>query len=459
MSMTTENGKDLVRPRGFDNRKSLVKLSVGFILVSVSLIFGYQYGMEVRPAGTGTISVSDAVQCIDQGADLYFNVTLGTDAYLKRLGEWENAEARLRTSKVFVLSANTHVGAITKLRLDDRVFLYAGGRQYPAVGKPMATTKHHNTYLAYFPSRGMDGEPLFEKEDGSFRIIIRDVGKLKSRIFEFYYPLPTARQGTDIDFAQVLMLMGAVIAALLIACTPCLVGTLALGSITIGSGWSERSQHSVPQVRAEMMRKTLYFLAAIVGGYLLIVVAIASLGVTVTDLRPVEVVGGLVLFALGASLLRNLKPFARLLDRVKRRMAHGSGSETADDGQSPVGAASSSAMGGSLAMLCSVAGAPTLATSIILPVMVYAGLTSLSWTFLIMALFLVVSAVPFLLIATGIGELVYSISARWRSKLLVANGLILMALGALMIFNGDNVANVISAPAELVLDAWKWVKS
>ena len=66
---------------------------------------------------------------------------------------------------------------------------------------------------------------------------------------------------------------------------------------------------------------------------------------------------------------------------------------------------------------------------------------------------------PFILIATGIGELVYSISTRWRSKLLVANGLILMTLGTLMIFNSDHIANVISAPAELVLDAWKWVKS
>jgi hypothetical protein len=445
-------------PRPFDWRRSTLKIAVGCALVVVSLIFGYQYGMEVRPAGTGTISVSDAARCYQEGADLYFNVTLGTETYLKRLGEWDDAKERLRTAQVFVLSANTHVGAITQLRLDNRLFLYAGGREYPAIGKPLATTKHHNTYLAYFPLLGMDGQPLFEHQDGSFRIIIRNVGKLKSRIFTFSFPLPMFRQTAQLGFSQILMLLGAVLAALLISCTPCLVGTLALGSITMGTGWSASAQLSAADIRATMMRKTLYFLVAIVAGYLIIAAAVANFDVEVDDLKPMETVGGLVLIGIGLWLIRDLGPVALVVAQLRRRLPERWQRQAPDDDET-VGAGASSAMGGSLAMLCSVAGAPTLATSVILPVMIYAGMYNLAWSFAIMAVFLVISAVPFFFIATGMGEIIYLISTRWRRRLLLANAVLLLMLGTIMTFNSDEVANVISAPAELILDSWKWLRT
>jgi hypothetical protein len=57
------------------------------------------------------------------------------------------------------------------------------------------------------------------------------------------------------------------------------------------------------------------------------------------------------------------------------------------------------------------------------------------------------------------GEIVYSLSTRWRRKLLFANAVLLLMLGTIMTFNSDEVANVISAPAELILDSWKWLRS
>ncbi|MEZ4270741.1 MAG: hypothetical protein R3C68_04710 [Myxococcota bacterium] len=446
----------MMAPQSFDWRRSVVKLVLGSVLVVGTLIFGYQFGMEVRPAGTGTISVSDAARCSREGADLYFNVTLGTESYLKRLGEWEAVKDRLRTTQVFILSANTHVGAITHLRLDNNLFLYASGREYPAIGKALATTKHHNTYLAFFPRLGMDGRPLFEEQEGSFRIVIRNVGKLKSRIFTFNFPLPMFRETMQLGFTQILMLLGAVLAALLISCTPCLVGTLALGSITMGTAWSESAKQSAAEVRAAMMRKTLYFLVAIIAGYLIIASAVTSLGVQVEDLKPMETVGGLVLFGLGLWFIRDVGPVAWAQRQIRRCLPQRWRKAKTEGGES-VGAGASSAMGGSLAMLCSVAGAPTLTTSIVLPVMIYAGMANLAWTFAIMAVFLVISAVPFFFIATGMGEIIYSLSTRWRRKLVFVNATLLLMLGAIMTFNSDGVANVISAPADLILGAWQWL--
>jgi hypothetical protein len=455
-SLEASAGHPPTTPRPFRRWRSVAKLLLGMVLVVISVVFGYQYGMEVRPSGGGTISVSDAGRCLDEGADLYFNVTLGTEAYLKRLGEWDKVKDRQNTTQVFVLSANTHVGAITDLRLDNNLLLHAGGRQYPAVGKTLATTKHHNTYLAFFPNRGMNGEPLFEGASGTFRVIIQNVGKLKSRIFTFSLPLPAQRGAIPLDWTQILMLVGATLAALLISCTPCMVGTLALGSITMGSGWSGSDVATAAEVRRAMMRKTAYFLGATAGGYLLIAVAVAEFGVGVADLRPIEIVGGVVLAGVGLSLLRGLRPVSWLTTRARALLPTRLVVEPEDDAGT-VGAATSSAMGGSLAMLCSVAGAPTLAMSIVVPVMIYAGMGSLTWAFIILAVFLLISAVPFFLIATGLGEIIYSISTRWRGRLLFVNSILLMTLGTVMIINGDNVANVISAPAELVLDGWRWI--
>jgi hypothetical protein len=66
--------------------------------------------------------------------------------------------------------------------------------------------------------------------------------------------------------------------------------------------------------------------------------------------------------------------------------------------------------------------------------------------------YLVVTAVPFFLIAIGLGEYLYNISFKLRNRLLVANAFVLIGLGAMLIISPEGVAGVLSYPARLILD-------
>lgn len=441
----------------------IAKLGLGGLIVLILLSIGYRWGTAISLGQEGgTVSVSDAAVCLQGGGTIYFNVTFGTEEYLKKLGEWETAERRIRTAQAFVVSANTHVGTIKDLSLEDRVFLRGpDGIIYPSVGQPIESTTHHNTYLVFFPRYDMQGQPMFEREQGTFEVLIRDVGVFPERVFTFHYPLPGAGKSSRPGLLRLAMLIGAAMAAMLISCTPCLVGSLAVGSLTMGTAWSPAQRKAMEEVRAEMVRKTVYYLAALVVVYITIAVIINTFNIGTEQLRPVELVGGVVLLLIGLSFLRSWGPVARLENAFVRfvlRLAPGFRNYVMERPPDPTfGADASSAMGASLAMVCSVAGAPTLTTAIILPVMIYAGLSDLYWSLLILAVYLAVCAVPFFLIAIGLGEFLYTASLRLRNSLLVANSFVLVGLGLLLMLDPQRVADTLSAPARLLLEPFRWL--
>ncbi len=114
-------------------------------------------------------------------------------------------------------------------------------------------------------------------------------------------------------------------------------------------------------------------------------------------------------------------------------------------------------MGASLALVCSVAGAPTLSTAILLPVMVYAGLNDLYWSMAILGVYLLLCSIPFFLISMGLGELLMSASLRMRKALLTANAALLIGLGLLLVVDTQRVADYLAAPADIVLVPFKWM--
>jgi len=441
----------------------IVKLGLGGIIVLILLSIGYRWGTAISLGQEGgTVTVSDATVCLQGGGTIYFNVTFGTEEYLKKLGEWETAKRRIRTAQAFVINANTHVGTIKELSLEDKVFLRGpDGIIYPSVGKPIESTTHHNTYLVFFPRYDMRGEPMFERESGTFDVLIRDVGIFPERVFTFRYPLPVSGRTSRPGLVHLAMLIGAAMAAMLVSCTPCLVGSLAVGSITMGTAWSPAQRKAMEEIRAEMIRKTVYYLAALVVVYITIAVIINAFNIGTEQLRPVELLGGIVLLLIGLSFLRSWGPVARLESAFVRfilRVAPSFREYVMERTPEPTfGADASSAMGASLAMVCSVAGAPTLTTAIILPVMIYAGLTDLYWSLIILAVYLAVCAVPFFLIAIGLGEFLYTASLRLRNTLLVANSFLLIGLGLLLMLDPQRVADALSAPAQLLLEPFGWL--
>lgn len=441
----------------------VLKLGIGIAIVLVLLLIGYRLGSGVSLGSTGgTVSVSDAEVCLRRGSTIYFTAILGTEEYLKKLGVWEEAALRFRTAQAFVLNATAHVGTIRELALDNKVFLAADGIRYPSVGQVLGLTTHHDTYLVFFPRYDMQGKPLFERESGTFDLVI-ELGEevdpiLPQRVLTFRHPLPKVGVARS-DFTRVLMLIGATLAALLLTCTPCLVGSLMVGSLTMGAAVSgQPSAVSGQQIRAEMMRKTLYYLAALIIAYLTVAMVVNIYNLQAESLRPVEMFGGVLLLLMGLNFLRSWRPVGRLVAWSRSQVVSLVRlQDYQTTGLADFGSESSSAMGASLAMVCSVAGAPTLSTAIILPVMIYAGLSDLSWAFLVLLIYLLISAVPFFLIAVGLGEFLLTASLRLRHILLVANGFLLVGLGLLLILSPQAVADTLSAPARFLLAPFRWL--
>lgn len=449
--------------------KPHLKLALGVALVVGLLLAGYRLGgggVRLGSAG-GTLTVSDADECLRRGGNIYFNITFGSEAYLRKIGEWETAQRRSRMAQAFVISANTHVGSIRDLSLEDRVFLIMDGKRYPSSGKPVASTTHHDTYIVFFPKYDMNGQPMFNKASGTFDIMITGV-EVPERRLTFRFPLPgEGRQGLDVQRAA--MLFGSALAALLVACTPCLVGSLAVGSLTMGTAAGAAEPSGLARLRAGMVRQTLYYLGGLVVTYLGVALLTIALKINTAFLRPAEVVGGLILLVIGLGFLRGWGPASALAGRFRRMVRRlgpvGPGSGTPGPGtktqveHEPAswGGGTSSAMGASLAMVCSVAGAPTLSTAIILPVMVYAGVNDFYGSLAVLAVYLVVSAIPFFLIAVGLGETLLMASLRWRQRLLIANGFLLVSLGLLLIFSQERVADALSVPVKGVMAPFIWL--
>jgi|GEM_PF-5594911 len=441
-------------------RHPLAKLALGGMAVLLLLLIGYRFGSGLN-LGTrsGTVSASDAADCARKGCDIHLTATLGTRAYAERLGIWEEVEPRMRTAQAFVLGATAHAGSVRDFSLDDKVFLRAGGVRYPAARKPVAVSTHHNTYLVFFPKYDMQGRPLFEAREGQFELVVKGVENPQDqRTITFNYPVPAAESTSQLPLSQVLMTIGAAMAALLFACTPCLVGSLAVGSLATGAASSFAQQEARKSARSRLVRQTLVYLAGLVVIYITIAVAVNLLELQTEDLRPVELVGGLVLMVVGLALLRSSPPgvwvesgvwrmAAKVLPQVRRGSAQPGG----------MGPKASTAMGASLAMVCSVAGAPTLTTAILLPLLVYAGLSHPFWAFLILLVYLLVCAIPFFFVAVGWGEFLLTASLRVRNALLIGSAALLVALGVLLVISPTVLAATVSAPVRLVLKPLQWL--
>lgn len=433
------------------------KVILGAAIVVALLIVGYRYGGTgiTDSSKGGSISVSDAEVCLKAGGTIYFNVTYGTETYLKKVGLWDQAEEKLRYSQPFIFNAGTHVGTIRDLNLDGKIFLEYDGIRYPTVGQAVASSTHHDTWLVFLPKFDMVGDPIFENTTGSFTIWIEGVDIPAVRELVFNFPLPIAG-GQGVGPRQMLMIVGATMAAMLLICTPCLVGSLTVGSLAMGSAWGDEEAYSAQEIRKKLIKQTAYYLLALVIGYAAIAIAASAFKVSLEDIRPIEIMGGVLLSILGIGFLRTWKPIIWLenlfVAAILKVFPGFRKYVTDEEPEAGMVSMSSSAMGASLAMVCSVAGAPTLTTAIILPVVIFAGLNDLYWSILILLAYLLITALPFFLISVGLGEYLLNLSLAWRHKLLVANGFVLLALGIMLVFSPEGVAGILSAPARLILE-------
>jgi cytochrome c biogenesis protein CcdA len=426
------------------------KLAIGSTLVIVIWIFGLVVGgAGVGYSGQGsTVSVSDIYFCLGR-SNIYFVVSLGTEEYLKSLGLWEDVKFKLKTSQPFVITANTHIGSIRDLSLNDKVFLVLDGVEYPHVGKAVALTTHHNTYLVFFPKYDMYGKPIFERESGKFDIVIKDVD-FKERLFTFNYPLPfiSNKVGSiSPDPIRILMLMAAAMAGLALACSPCLLGAMSIGSLAI-SLTPTTNINLIKRRKSMLIKNTIYFLTSLIVSYIAIAVVVNILQLDISVLRPIEALGGAIVLVFGLAFLRIWRPvaklenaFASLITKLHPNFRKYVNDDTPQPYLNPKLA---STMGSALSLVCSTAGAPTLATSIVLPLLVYAGLNKLEWSFLILFTYLVAVSLPFFLITVGLGELLLTKAYKITNHILIINGFLLVGVGMLLLAGPNFILNTIS---------------
>jgi cytochrome c biogenesis protein CcdA len=418
-------------------------------MIAGLLLFGMIFGSGVSPATSNTISVSDFYFCLGR-SNIYFVVTFGTEEYLKAMGLWEEVKPKLSTSQAFVIAANTHIGNIKDLDLENKVFLIdENGFEYPHIGRAMALTAHHNTYLVFFPRYDMMGAPLFEREQGKFDIVIRNID-FDERVFTFYHPLPTSRQGrlTPPNITTMIMLITAALAGLTLACSPCLLGALTVGSLTLGTTSSGPESTVGKRLKSMLVKNTVSFLLTFIVAYMLMVIATAAFNVGPEAFRTVEIIGGALLLVFGLSFLRVWGPVKRLENTlanflIKLRPGFRKYVTNEDLHSVNVDPKVASTMGTCLSFVCSTAGAPTLSMSLVLPLMVYAGLGNLYWSFMIVLAYLIAASIPFLLLALGLGELLLKHAAKMANRLLVLDAFLLVGLGVILLFSPGVILNAL----------------
>ena len=435
-----------------------VKIILSTFLVVTFLVIGYRYGTGMAlDGGASTITASDAEECARVGCEVRLTATMATKRYAEKLGLWDSIEPRMKTSRAFVLNATAHVGTVRSLSLKDNVILKADGVTYPTVLQSLQTSSHHNSYLLFVPSYDNQGNPLFERENGNFHIVVKNTGgSLPQHTLTFQYSGRVGESRTQ-GPAQFLMIVGAAMAALMLTCTPCLLGSMAVGSITTGT----TGGFAGAPMRTRTVKSTLIYLAALAVAYLAVAMVVYFLRLGPDDLRPLELAGGLALVAVGIALLRGTSIGVWLevaISRSLARITSRSGlAESATERNMGLNGGSSSAMGASLAMVCSVAGAPTLSTATLLPLLVYAGLSSPWWAFLIIIVFLAICALPFVLFSVGLGEALAGVSDRFRNALLIGNALLLITFGLVLVVSPSTLADAVSAPVRIMLLPLTWL--
>lgn len=434
-------------------RAGCLSVLVGGAAITMLLLLGLLFGGGADLGrGGGSVSRSDVTRYIQQGGEIYFNVNVGDESYLKATGLWSYAEDRLKLAQPFVIAANTHHGTVRDLDLTGKVFLEVDGLRYPAVETPIQHATHHNTYLALVPRYDMYGQPIFDRTSGTFDLIIADV-EMPERIFTFNFPVP-ATSGAGTSPAVKVMVMASALAALTLACTPCLLGGLTVGSLTMATGSGVAAPAHLARIRRQMISGTIYLLFSLSVAYLLMAIVSNAFNITADRLRPVELLGGVVLLGVGIHYLRPWPPVGRLVDkagRLARRIwPWRRGGAAAPDGDT-FDAGDATVVGASLAVVCSVAGAPTLNAAVILPLMVFAGMTEFYWSLLLLGIYLLVFAVPFFLIAVGLGEALLKASLRLRRTMMLANGWLLVGLGLLLLVSQERTAEFVAIPAATLI--------
>ncbi|HXH11278.1 MAG TPA: hypothetical protein VNP04_16145 [Alphaproteobacteria bacterium] len=437
---------------------AIVVVTIAVTVAGLAFIPRLKLRAEVA-GGLGDLLKSDADR-VTRATDYYLDLTFATPELLKRV-RLEEYIGKYTYGQPFLVSVNTHAGNIAQLvDLAGKMFLYdSDGQEYPAVGNPILTSVHHNTYVVIFPSVDHMGRSLFTADRRFFRIEVRDLPPFERRMFEWTLPIHSALAASPSPWAQWgrwLMVATALTAALAMTISPCAVNVGAFYSAVLTATLTHPTVAALPdrQVRPALVRVLVPFAV----GYTVLFAAagaligwtgsviqnpLAQLGVYWTLIRllaaAVMVYFGLRLIGIGLGKLRQgrltgavgeawRRAFLRVAGWITRQPLKSWPAASAATPFTPLGCL---LIGVALSTECAIC----LGAGIFFPLAVYVGTTAWYWGMATLGGFALTLALPMWLLALGVREL--RVTLPHRIRLVRALNL---AAGGLMGFIGVELA-------------------
>ncbi len=127
--------------------------------------------------------------------DVYIDVVYSTPEYFKATGALSHLE-RFKADEylVFLINLTVHTGKLAPYKIDELAVIRDDkGREIrPVEGWEIifeTGDNHHREGIIRFPKKDSAGKPVIDKDTKSFELIIKDVARIKQRVFKWELPI------------------------------------------------------------------------------------------------------------------------------------------------------------------------------------------------------------------------------------------------------------------------------
>jgi cytochrome c biogenesis protein CcdA len=257
-----------------------ILLISGVLLLLGVFVTGIYIVPMLQSGSPATARQSDASRV--SLSDVYIDATYASPEFVRRVKLQPYLEQWQGRAQPFLIGINTHVGTIADLDLRGKVLLEdSRGDRFPSLGVPVVLSEHHNLYLLVFPLVDNSGRPIFARDRGHFRLIVKDVGKTPLRTFE--WRLPIIEPAPVRTLAGTLMLVLGVIGALMVILSPCAIElttyyTGIIAGVVSSAALAERGARLPVALRGRILRNLAAFVAGFTVLYMASGATVALLG-------------------------------------------------------------------------------------------------------------------------------------------------------------------------------------
>lgn len=391
---------------------------------------------------------TDAVQVSrdpsDMGVDV--SVTRARDELLDQPGIGRDLAALKGQVLPFAIAVDTHMGDISHLDLNGKVFLKdSAGIEIPGMVKQLSIDEHHTSYVAVFPKQDSYGKSLDGPGQQNLVMVVKEVGGVPQRVLQWN---PAGSPGTDDvisglhRLATGIIALAAVLGGFLALLSPCVLHTTWYwASLVAGSSTQQEiDENRLPILRAGVVKAVLLFIAGFSTMYVVLgtiagaVGSIASRSLT-ARLTPyklvLDIIAGLLItmFGLHVTGLFEMKWLQRFHIPLPKFLR-----PNLQSTQKPA----AFTMGLSMAFGC----VSCVGGTVFLGLLAYLGTTTWYTGLQVSVLYSIGVAMPLLFLTLGLDRWLSAMrrSKYFRQVIAVASGAMLIGIGVLTMIGRSELA-------------------